>query len=147
MRPLWAFMVCSRVNFYLYFGALPVFSTAYFCFLSLFFSLCSLRLFYSSLSPTYTLFSPLHVSSHTHHLPALYFHTVNFKGVHGIVGWGTMLQVRRSWVRIQIGSLGFFFDLILLTRLLTIEYQGCLLGVKAASVYGWQLCFIHVLTV
>ena len=35
----------------------------------------------------------------------------------GAVGWGTVLQARRPWVRFLVGSLEFFVDLILLAVL------------------------------
>ena len=69
-------------------------------------------------------------------------------GAHdGTVGWGTVLQTRRSWVRFPMVSLEFFIDIIhlatltplWLTQPLTeVSTRTISLGVKAAGAYGWQ---------
>jgi hypothetical protein len=54
-----------------------------------------------------------------------YFHTSTF-GAHGsVVGWGTMLQARRSWVRFLM-RLNFFINLILSTALWGVKGSWCL---------------------
>jgi hypothetical protein len=72
------------------------------------------------------------------------------------VGWGTVIQARRSGVPFLTGSLGFLITLILSaavrlwrsTQPLTeIRIRDISLGKMAACALGWQPKHLHVLTV
>ena len=63
------------------------------------------------------------------------------------VGWGTVLQAGRSWVRFPLVSLEFFIKLIFPAALWPSnknEYQKYFLGEKAASALGWQPYHLRV---
>jgi hypothetical protein len=68
-----------------------------------------------------------------------------------MVGWGTLLQTRRSQVQFPRVSLAFFIDIILPhygpgvdSASSRSEYHEYFLGVKAAGAWGWQPCYLHV---
>jgi hypothetical protein len=75
------------------------------------FSLC---LFAHAILFSYLLiYLPLFLFLNTPELFFLYYIKIICRACGNVVGWGTLLQARRSWVRVPVRSLGFPIDLIL----------------------------------
>ena len=78
--------------------------------------------------------------------------TLRYCSSSSAVGWGTTLQVGRSWVWFPMVSLEFFIDIILRrhhgpgvdSASNRNEYQEYFPGVKAAGAYGWHPYHLHV---